>query len=81
MSEVWNTAKLVDLVETHADAHENDDDYSEPYIYFDDDYPEVARYVDMPDGSTVTNDEYREEVLDARWARADYAALGRVWNE
>lgn len=81
MSERWNTAKLVDLVETYADAHSNDDNYAEPTIFFDDDWSEVALYVDMPDGSTVTNDDYREEVLDAQWARADGAAVERSWNE
>jgi hypothetical protein len=81
MSETWNTARIVDLVETYADTHENDDDYMEATIFFDDDYPEVARWVDMPDGTTVTNDEYKEEVLDAQWARADGAALERSWSE
>lgn len=81
MSERWNTAKLVDLVETYADAHEYDEDYVEADIYWDENLPEVALYVDMPDGSTVTNDDYRDEVSDAQWARADGAALERSWNE
>ena len=81
MSERWNTAKLIDLAETYTDAHEDDEDYTDPNIYWDDDYPEVALGVDMPDGRTITNDDYRDEVLDAQWARADGAAVERSWNE
>lgn len=58
-----------------------DEQGREPYVAYDEEFPNIVMYVEFPDGSTLENDEYRDEVRDARSEAGATREAERMWRE